>query len=244
MFDFHSHVLPGIDDGAASVDDSIALIQRLKSQHITDLVLTPHFYPDRQSADQFLSDRNHSYARLLSALDGSESIRFYLGAEVYCSEYLLVAQDLNPLCIEGTRLLLLEMPFSGSWSSDVWRVIEKLLEKHAIIPVIAHAERYQAVQRHPAKILNRLVDSGCVIQANCDSLLSPSLRGEVLKWLDHGLIHLLGTDCHNVEKRPPMMEDACRVIVRELGESALGRLEANGARLLSGKPLHGRDLFF
>lgn len=244
MIDFHSHVLPGIDDGAKSVDDSIALIRMLQSQKITDLVLTPHFYPDRQSADQFLLNRDRSLKRLSEALGEQEEIRLYPGAEVYCSEYLLIAQDLNPLCIKGTRLLLLELPFSRTWSSDVWRIIKKLVESHSITPVIAHVERYPIVQKHPSKLLGGLIDAGCILQVNCDSFVHSSMKNKMLKWLDYGMIHLLGTDCHDIDKRPPLMKDACEIIVRELGERALEKLETNSSRLLSGKPLHGRELFF
>jgi len=244
MIDFHSHVLPGVDDGAKTVADSLALFRMLQSQKITDLVLTPHFYPDQQSVDRFLSNRSQSFERLSEALAGQTEIRLYPGAEVYCSEYLLVSQNLSPLCIKGTSLLLLEMPLSRQWPPDVWLIIKKLVDSHAIVPVIAHAERYPVVQRHPSKVLSQLIDSGCVIQANCDSFVHSAQQNSMLKWLDSGLIHLLGTDCHNVERRPPLMKEACDVITRELGAKALDVLEATGSRLLSGKPLRSRNLFF
>ena len=244
MIDFHSHVLPGIDDGAKTVDDSVALVRMLLSQGIAELVLTPHFYPERQSLGQFLSSRDMSFQRLKEGLDMPNGVmRFHLGAEVFCSDYLMVSSDLNPLCIQGTQLLLLEMPFSSRWPSDCWHVIEKI-QKNTITPIIAHAERYPAVLRHPSDMLRRLADMGCVIQLNCDSFTDPALQGKVMKWLDKGLVHLLGTDCHDPKDRPPRMKEAMEVIRHGLGGEMAEKLESNASRLISGKPLRGRDLFF
>ena len=171
-------------------------------------------------------------------------MRFFLGAEVYGNEFLLISQQLSALCIKGTNLLLLEMPFTEKWTDDSWRMIRKITDAHAILPVIAHAERYPALRKHPVKMLSRLIDAGCVIQANCDSFVEPATRDLMLKCLGDELFHLLGTDCHNILQRPPRMTEACDVITRALGSGAVERLEANGARLLSGKPLHGQNLFF
>ncbi len=242
MIDFHSHVLPGLDDGAKTMEDSLALLHQLHAQQVTDLVLTPHFHPDMQSLDQFLTDRKLSYSRFLETAD--RPMRFFLGAEVYGNEFLLISQQLASLCIRGTNLLLLEMPFSDEWTSDSWRMIRKITDDHAILPVIAHAERYPALRKHPVKLLNRLIDAGCIIQANCDSFVEPAIQDFMLRCLGDGLFHLLGTDCHDIVRRPPRMAEAGEVITRALGVGALERLEANGARLLAGKPLRGQNLFF
>lgn len=244
MIDFHSHILHGIDDGAGAIDDSIALVNILQSQNVSDIVLTPHFYPDQQSMERFLKNRNQAFDQLSEAFNMQKEIRFYLGAEVFCSEYLLISKNLEPLCISGTRLLLLEMPFSRKWPSEIWRVIDKLTSADSIIPVIAHAERYPAVQKHPHKILNKLIDAGCVIQINCDSIIDSSMQEKVLTWIYNGKVHLLGTDCHNLDFRTPHMKEACDIIDRELGGEVIAKFEKNASRLLSGKFLRGQNIVF
>ena len=224
------------------MEDSLALLHQLQVQQVTDLVLTPHFHSDKKSLDQFLLDRELAFTRFLETAD--TTMRFFLGAEVYGNEFLLISKQIDSLCIRGTNLLLLEMPFTDEWTSDSWRMIRKITDDHAILPVIAHAERYPALRKHPVKLLNRLIDAGCVIQANCDSFVEPATQGLMLRCLGDGLFHLLGTDCHDVHKRPPRMTEACEVITRAWGAGMLDRLEANGARLLSGKPLRGQNLFF
>lgn len=259
MVDFHSHVLPGVDDGAATVQEAVSLIRMLREQDVAELVLTPHFEPDRQSMADFLSRRAEAFASLREALDQADihyvtdhsgktdlhdRIGLHLGAEVICSQYLALTQNLEPLCIEGTRLLLLEMPFSSKWPSESWNILERL-QINTITPVIAHVERYPSVLRHPAAMLKRLTDMGCVIQANADSFLDPVLRDLMMKWLDRGLIHVLGSDCHDTQKRPPRMKEALEAIRSGLGDPAAAeRLDTVSAKLIAGRSLRGDHLFF
>ncbi len=245
MVDFHTHILPAIDDGSKCMDDSNNLLADLESQGIYDVVLTPHFYPDQISADEFISKRDNAIAMLKSNNKLSNKMRLYAGAEVYCNEYLLLANDLTPFCIEGTSLMLLELPFSSKWPNEIWRLIDKLISKHSITPIIAHAERYPAVMKnHPADVLSKLIDQGCIIQCNCSSFLNPEISSKVLRLLDIGLINILGSDCHDVLSRPPLFKRACAVIVSELGKETLEKLNNNATRLISGKPLRSRNLFF
>ncbi|MHB1484074.1 MAG: tyrosine-protein phosphatase [Saccharofermentanales bacterium] len=257
MIDFHSHILPAVDDGAKSMDDSFALLSELRAQQFTDIVCTPHFYPSQTSIDSFIAKRDHVFTQLCEhALVQSQKqtceetleqarvkVNFYPGAEVYLNEFLLICNDLAPLCIKGTNILLLEMPFSARWPSDYRKIIRKLVERHSITPMIAHAERYPVIMKHGSGVLGELIDSGCVIQANCDSFLDPHIRSKVLKWLDCGMIQVIATDCHDMASRPPHMKQAREVISRELGPDALLNLDHYAARLL--KSGVGRNnLFF
>lgn len=244
MIDFHSHILPALDDGAKSFDDTSALINELYTQRVTGIVCTPHFYPDSIGIDRFLSKRDLALEQVRESFFLRKDIKFYSGAEVYLSEFLSLCKNLHPLCIEGTSILLLEMPFSPRWPSDYGKIIRRLVDYHSIIPMIAHAERYPFVMKHSSGILKELIDSGCIIQANCDSFLDPQLREKVLKWLDNGLIHVLGTDCHSIGARPPHMKQACDVISRELGPGVLENLESYSAGLLDNKKTRNNNLFF
>lgn len=246
MIDFHTHILPAMDDGAKSVEESLSLVESLHSQQVTEMVCSSHFYSHRYSMEEFLQRRRNSFDLLQKNLEPiyHGEIHLHPGAEVYFSDFLGVCSDLSPLCIGHTSLLLLEMPFQDKWSSDVWKIMEKIISRQSITPVIAHAERYPGLGRHPEATLKQMIDMGCVIQINCDSFLEKQESSRVLQWLDSGLVHLLGTDCHNMDYRPPHMAEACAVISSALGPDVLAKLELNSTRLISGKPLKSRGLMF
>lgn len=244
MVDFHTHILPNIDDGANSLEESLALIDSLQSQGVTDIVLSPHFYPDQQSCEQFLDSRDESFKILLDNYKSENKVNLFLGAEVYCNEYLLIARNLHPLCIKGTSLMLLELPLSKKLPNEVWNIISKLSSHHGITPVIAHADRYPFVMKSPISTLKKLIEYGCIIQFGCDAFTSKSDLCKILECVDAGKVHVIGSDCHNTRLRPPRYKIACDVISSNLGIDKLTKLESNAKRLLEGKSLKSRNLFF
>lgn len=243
MIDFHSHILHSIDDGAKSLDESLELVGDFMNQGVFNVVCTPHFYPDSISLEEFLAKRNASFRSLRDRCAEFTDFHLYSGAEVYCNEFLGICQDLTPLCIQGTGLIMVEMPFAMKWSSQVWSILEKVIDRHSLTIIIAHAERYPAVLRHPFTMLEKLTDMGCIIQVNTDSFIEKDTSSTVLKWLDKGLIHILGTDSHGHENRPPRMDKACSIITSAFGETAVEKLQSNARKLLSGKQLHGNNVF-
>lgn len=244
MIDFHSHILHGIDDGSKSLDESMALVEDLISQRVFDVVCTPHFYPDEISLDEFLLKRDASLEALRNSCAALPDFRLYAGAEVYCSEFLEICHDISPLCIQGTALIMIEMPVTRKWPDEVWRILDIIINKHGLQIIIAHAERYPQVIKHPKSTFKKLIDLGCMIQVNCDAFIDKSSQSRVLKWLDKGFVHLLGTDCHNTTTRPPRMDKALEVITDQCGEGVALTLQNNAQKLLSGEPLKGSNLIF
>ena len=113
LIDFHSHILPGIDDGSRSTAQSLDMMKLELDQGIGRIVATPHFYADRISVDKFLSRRQQAYEKVMAAMDeqGRKAPVFYLGAEVYYFGGIGKAEMLPKLCMEDTDTILLEMPF-------------------------------------------------------------------------------------------------------------------------------------
>ena len=110
MIDFHSHILPGIDDGSKDVAESLAMLSALKEQGVDTVVATPHFYANHHSVEEFLRRRQKAMDRLSAELsEGAPTI--VLGAEVRYYEGISHLQNLESLCIGDSKLLLLEMPF-------------------------------------------------------------------------------------------------------------------------------------
>lgn len=206
MIDIHSHVLPCIDDGSKSVEESIRMLKASAAQGIGEIVATPHFYPDEDSPDRFLRRRNAAADRLLSVRqDGSSKLR--LGAEVYYFEGISMTDGIEELRISGTELLLLEMPF-GSWSGRMIKDIRELNRRRGLTVLLAHIERYMHYQS--SRVWDELLDSQVLMQSNADFFLKWNTRQKALRMLRSGRIHFIGSDCHNMNSRPPLIGEALR----------------------------------
>ena len=201
--DIHTHILPGIDDGAASPSQAAEMLTELKNQGVTRIVLTPHFYPFRQSLNEFLADRDLAI-ELLSTLPIPEGIELLPAAEVQLHDALLNYTDLDALKIPGTDYLLTELPADFVAGKQGIKKILKLIYNCNCTPLLAHIERYPALLKN-SKAMQELIEEGCKMQINLDCLHhNPILqRQRIYRYLKKGYIHALGTDCHNLSTRPP-----------------------------------------
>ncbi|MBP0979921.1 MAG: hypothetical protein J6C55_04725 [Oscillospiraceae bacterium] len=230
MIDFHTHILPGIDDGAVDESVSIEMIDILNKNKITDIILTPHFYSDVQSLDDFISQRDKKYSELLKNYKGD--VKLHLGAEVFISEYLSRYQDLSCVCIgREKKYMLLELPLSSKLSSQELKIIETLIFDYQITPIIAHVERYSFMSSYSIKDLSKidaLISLGCFIQVNAESFLvkNNKLKKFVLFLLETDRAHLLGSDSHDLKIRTPEnYYKAIEVINSKLGQDCLDRIK-------------------
>ena len=228
LVDFHSHILPSIDDGSKSVDESVMLLARLREQGVATVVATPHFYADDQSVDAFLIGRKRAYEAVCARLSG-ESPRVLLGAEVCYYSGISRLEGLDRLCIEGTRVLLLEMPMSR-WTSSVIREVLDIANNKNLTLVLAHIERYRKLQN--AEALDELRRQGVLMQTNASYVLGRFTRRSALRLLRRWQVQLLGSDCHGLHNRPPMIGEAAHVIRKKCGDDLLGQLNEFAESLL------------
>lgn len=230
MIDFHCHILPGIDDGAANLVEALALEEQLLRQGVDRVVCTPHFDPTVRSLENFIETRAASLAMLkdskLSLLPASETC---------LHEYLFHYQELTKLCIPATRYLLIELPFTKRWSNKTWMLMQRLKEDYDIIPIIAHVERYPAVW-HQKSNLKRLRELGCVLQVNASSVLDPKLWKRICSYLKKDYIDILGSDCHNCRSRPPVMTEAIKKLKERFGDAFIAGLDTNAEQILRDIP--------
>ncbi len=230
VIDWHTHILPNVDDGSRDVSESAELLRMLFAQNVRTVIVTPHFYADIESAQEFLKRRARSYDKLMEAISSeSEMPRILLGAEVKYYPGISVSDALFDLCIQGTRLLLLEMPFS-EWTEYTLRELEALAGAKGITVVLAHIDRYFSLQRQD--IWRRLRDDGIRMQMNADFLSDFRTRRKALDLLDRGFAHMIGSDCHNVASRPPSIDRAYGVIRRKRGEDLVRQMQEYGHFLL------------
>lgn len=232
MIDFHTHILPGVDDGSESAEISAQMLEKQWQQGIRQVVLTPHFYPDRDTPEAFLQRREEAFAKLRQALADKQDIpELILAAEVGFYPGMSQSDILKELAISGTGYILIEMPESA-WTSPMYRELEALYRLQGLIPVIAHVERYLN-PIWPNRILKRLEKLPVLLQANGTFFTDFKTRGLAMRLLKKGVIDLIGSDCHGITYRPPNLKQACDRIARALGKEALDRLVQNGQEIFS-----------
>lgn len=199
MIDFHTHILPGIDDGSKSVKESVSMLREEKRLGIDAIVATPHFYANQNDVSTFLRKRERAWNKLVPYL-WPELPDIYLGAEVQYFEGICAVEDIPLLRIKGTDLLLVEMPFH-QWSSRVVDDILELNENENIQVVLAHIERYMDMQS--ADIWDILRNHGVQMQCNVSFFDSWKTKLKAMSMLKRGEIQYLGSDCHNMRNRRP-----------------------------------------
>ena len=230
--DFHTHILPKIDDGSRSTEMSFEMLKREAQQGVDTVLCTPHFYGDRMRIDEFLMDRDHAF-RKIEGMAEELNIKLVKGSEVaFFPGIGRAADDLEALKIEGTDLLLLEMPFRRWEDSDVIEV-ERLIRR-GFIPVIAHVERFFRYQKGRS-IIDEVMDLDVWVQVNAECLLGCwSERRLAIGLFKKGEAHLLGSDCHNLDGRRPNLEEGRRILARKLGEGVLEDIDRLGEEILGG----------
>jgi protein-tyrosine phosphatase len=234
IFDFHSHVLPGVDDGSSCVEESIAMLQEEARQGIRHVVATPHFYPHRDSPEQFFERRDRAWELLQGAMEGTEGLpQIVLGAEVRFYPGISDWDILSELTIGKSRYILIEMTLPP-WNQRAWRELEDIYYKRGLTPIIAHVDRYIR-PFCTYGIPQRLEELPVLVQANASFFCEGFASGMAMKMLKRQQIQLLGSDCHNMTTRKPNLAEAVQKIRQRLGEEALSHINACARQVLSGE---------
>lgn len=227
MIDWHTHILPGMDDGSRDVAESLSMMNMQALQGVDTVIATPHFYANDEMPDSFLERRKKSFELLKANWpDGSPEIR--LGAEVRYYQGISRMADLKTLRIEGSKLLLLEMPMEVWTEYTVRELIEMSCGSTRII--LAHMERYFYMQKQAVR--ERIFDSDILMQMNAGFFAAFATRHRALSLLREGRIHFVGSDCHNTTTRPPQIGRAFDVIRKRLGDDYLSQMNEYGHTVL------------
>lgn len=221
-YDLHSHILPGIDDGAKTVEDSVKLLNGLIDQGVAGVCFTPHFYSHRVSVKRFLKRRREAFEKLKDSIPKGIEVR--LGAEVFVTDYLFAEEDyLRRLCYGRSNYMLTEFPYSSDFEGGSYMSLMKLRQK-GITPVIAHIERYPKLLKDQGKITD-IINMGVLIQTNAVSYCEIGTRKKLLKLVEQGLVHIVSTDVHSEKHNSfKYYKPAFNYIEKKLGSSAVKRL--------------------
>lgn len=239
MIDIHCHILPDLDDGADSLDEALEMARIAAYSGVTDIIATPHFRGEPASADM-LEEIDRRYLELRDALEQWRvPIRLHKGAEILCTPLTpeLARQGLIPT-LGNSRYVLTEFYFNESFSF-MDNCLQKLVEA-GYTPVIAHPERYDAIQWDPEQ-LRPWAGRGYVLQINKGSVLGTlGYRAEQTahELLELGLVHLFASDAHSCNMRTPHMEGLRRWAIEFCDpECAQLLLVDNPNQILQGLPV-------
>lgn len=232
MVDFHSHILPGIDDGAKNLEHSVEMLTMLKEQGVDTVIATPHFYDSITKIDKFLEERNRAYNLLVNRIyrDNLSVPKVKLGAEVYLSADIVGSRDLEKLCIDGTECILIEMP-RGFWFDWVYESINALIVERKFTPMIAHLERYASSKRDMKKF-NKLLEQDVFVQINTDSVMNRKTWKIIKSLLKNDNAHIIASDVHDTLERRPQFDASRKKIIRRFGVDKWNVLLSNSDKLL------------
>lgn len=235
MIDFHSHILPGVDDGPQTMEESLAMLRESFLQGVDLMVSTSHFYALEEYPTEFLKRRNAAAEQLKDALLYSAEVypEIVLGAEVQFFPGISDAEDMKQLQIGNSGSILIEPPMAP-WSDDMLDEILQLRENFDLIPIIAHVDRYMTMLRDNS-LIDRVLQRDFIVQVNASYFLNPKTQEAALKNLKAGKIHLIGSDSHNLSSRPPNLSMVRRLVCKKHVKAEFQQLRENAVRLLANR---------
>ncbi|MCA0987061.1 tyrosine-protein phosphatase [Guptibacillus algicola] len=236
MIDIHSHILPGIDDGAKTIDDSLAMARQAYDQGITKIVASPHhrngtFVNEKAiilKEVELLNERLQQEGIGIEILPGQEN-RIYgeLVEDIKGDDLLTVNETGN--------YILIEFP-----SSHLPRYANKLLfdlQVNGIIPIIVHPERNREIMENPDK-LYKLIQEGALSQLTGSSVtgkMGKKIQKFSMDLIYHNLAHFVASDAHNITNRPFDLGDSFEAVEREFDISTRYMLQENAEDMIRGK---------
>lgn len=227
MIDLHSHLLPGIDDGATDLNDALELARIAVADGITHMVCTPHIHPGRY--DNTPDSICNALKLLQHGLrDQQIPLRVAAAAEVRFDMEIMIGIKTGRLPLlghwEGKQVLLLELPH-GEVPFAADRLTGWLLQQD-ILPMIAHPERNRGLMRDPA-LLKPFIQQGCLLQVTAGSVagqFGDNARELAEQLLKQGLVTILASDAHNRQHRPPVLSAGLDATTRLLGAQQAEKL--------------------
>lgn len=244
MIDIHCHILPEVDDGSYSMSESLEMARMAADSGVTGIVATPHFpgVPESLRHLETLTKRSAALSRELR--EERIPVKLYTGAEILClPETAQLAKQRRLPTIAGTDYLLTEFRFDAS-ASYMTRMLNTLLDA-GYKPVVAHPERYAAVQQEPMLAAHWFGELECILQLNKGSVLGAfgtRVRQTSHALLDQGLAHIIASDAHSSHRRTPHMQQL-RLWLEEncSPEYVQILLQRNPARLVNGRSMVPTD---
>jgi len=237
LVDIHAHILPGVDDGAETMKESMRLLEIASNEGITDIIATPHAYspqfdvPKEKVLEQLALLQKEIEARNIA-------IQVHAGQELRLRDFLpQKIETEEALVLAGSRYVLLELPSSGIPGYTV-NIIQQLLNLDKV-PIIAHPERNRAIAQKP-EYLERLIRHGALAQITAGSVsghFGKNIQRVSLQLINANLIHTYGSDVHNLTTRPALFNEGLDYLEKRKFHDYVDILLENNARILTNEAL-------
>jgi protein-tyrosine phosphatase len=238
MIDLHSHILPGVDDGAQTLEDSIEMARKAISQGITHLMCTPHHNNGKYNnpADKIIRE----VANLQEELDKRGlDLTLLEGQEVRLTEFLLTAIQRDEILFTDldNTYLLIEFP-TNEVPIYAEQVFYQLLNRGQV-PVIVHPERNAVFREEPNRLVSFL-EMGTLTQLTAPSIVGifgSDIQQTARQMLEHNMLYMVASDAHNLRHRTFLMKEAYKEIEKIGGKEMVGAMQQMAKDLVNGDPV-------
>ena len=234
MIDFHSHILPAIDDGSKSIEDSIQILREAREAGFSKIISTSHYLEGYYEVEE------EERKRLIQELRNEDiGLELYVGSEIYITENMIdLLKGKKASSINNSKYVLFEIPMNNK-TMLTKEIIYRLIE-NGYVPVLAHPERYSFIQQNPEE-LEELVDMGALCQSNYGSIIGlygKKTEKTVKKLLKNNLIHFFGSDVHRQEQIYNKIPKAIKKIKKIISEDKFIELsEINPQKVLNNEEI-------
>lgn len=224
MIDIHSHIIPNVDDGARSVEETFNILKEAQGAGFTDVILTSHFLLNYYETNaQELIFWKEKLQEVLKK-QGTK-INLHSGMEIYITNQMEeLLENKKILTLANSRYMLIELPLATN--VKYFDYVVYYLEAKGIKPIIAHPERYKCVQKDP-DIVEEYIEKGCLIQCNYGSIVNlygREAEKTIKTLLKKNQVHFLGSDVHRENGTYLIILDAIKKIRKIIGENKINEI--------------------
>ena len=237
MIDIHSHIVFEVDDGPKTIEDSRALLEESYRQGVRTIISTSHRRKGMFETPEAKIEENFKQVQEL-AKEIADDLTVIYGAEIYYTSDILDKLEQGKIPrLADSQYALIEFSMITPYK-EIHTALSNVL-RLGVTPVVAHIERYHCLENDEKKVRD-LINMGCYTQINSSSVLKPKLFGDTYKFmkkraqffLEKDLVHFVASDMHNLDPRPPYMQEAYQIISKKYGESHAEQLFRKNQELL------------
>ena len=237
MIDIHSHIVFDVDDGPKTIEDSRALLEESYRQGVRTIISTSHRRKGMFETPEAKIEENFKQVQKL-AKEIADDLTVLYGAEIYYTSDILDKLEQGKIPrLADSQYALIEFSMITPYK-EIHTALSNVL-RLGVTPVVAHIERYHCLENDEKKVRD-LINMGCYTQINSSSVLKPKLFGDTYKFmkkraqffLEKDLVHFVASDMHNLDPRPPYMQEAYQIISKKYGKSHAEQLFRKNQELL------------
>ncbi len=233
IVDLHMHVVPGIDDGSRSIEESLQMLKLAAQQGVTDVFCTSHNGYCQEDGERYLT----SFLRLQDAVSQAKiNVQIHKGCEILCAgEYIddiIYGLDIGAFSTLGNSKYVLAELYSDTKPSEALAIIKKLTD-NGYKPIIAHMERNYNIT---SLMVRLLIQSGALIQVNVFSFVDEAddkIRERARELLRNKYVHFIGSDAHRIDHRPPKISGGIQYILNNVAEEYAAKILRENVKQLN-----------